>query len=80
MGRSDRSGSSDRINWPVRLAGGVGAAAGFVLGGVIIGAVGLDGFWPGVIAAGGGAGAGVLFGQFVGSRIFRRPQDSGPRA
>lgn len=74
IGNDERSGSGGRTNWPVVLAGCVGAAAGIVLSGLAISLSGLEGFWPGVIGAGVGAGLGVFLGQIVGARVFRRPR------
>jgi hypothetical protein len=72
MGSGERSGSGGRSNWPVRIAGGVGAAAGALLWRPDLG-----GFWPGLIAFGILTGVGIVLGQLAGRLLFR-PSSGGP--
>ena len=50
MGNGARSGSGGRGDWPVKIGGMVGAAAGAALALLLGPVVGIHGFLPGVIA------------------------------
>jgi len=79
MGNGKRSGSGGRTNWPVNLAGCVGAGAGVALSFLVGALADLRGFWPGMIAVCVGGGVGVVLGRLAGSLVFRRPPGNGPR-
>jgi hypothetical protein len=64
-----------RSNWPVRLAGAVGGAAGAAI--ALLWRPDLGWFWPGLMGFGIMTGAGIVFGQLVGERLFR-PSSGGP--
>ena len=75
MGNGERSGSGGRSNWPVRIAGMVGGAAGAA--GALLWRPDLGGFWPGLVAFGVVTGVGAVLGRFVGGLLFR-PSSGGP--
>jgi hypothetical protein len=78
MGNGERSDSGGRSDWPVRLAGAAGGAAGMAVSMLVGNLVDLRGFWPGLIAVVIGVGAGVTLGRLVGALLFR-PSSGGPR-
>jgi hypothetical protein len=71
MGNGGRAGSGERSNWPVALAGGVGAGTGVALAFLVVTLADLRGFWPGMIAACVGAGVGAVLGQLAGRLLFQ---------
>ena len=74
MGNGERSGSGDRSDWRVRLATGVGTAAGAALGLFVIKPlVDIPGFWLGLIAFLAVTGVGGVLGRLVGGLLFRPP-------
>jgi hypothetical protein len=75
MGNGERSGSRGRSNWPVRIASGVGGAAGAA--GALLLRRDLGGFWLGLIAFGIVTGVGIVLGQLAGRMLFR-PSSGGP--
>ncbi len=78
MGNGERSGSGGRSDWPVRIAGGVGAAAAMTLALLLGPVVGIDGFWQGTIAVAVAISVGIVLGQFVGKLLFRPPSGGPP--
>jgi hypothetical protein len=62
--------------WPVRIAGGVGAAAGS--GGALLWRPDLGGFGPGLIAFSILTGVGIVLGQLVGGLLFPPSSGGGP--
>jgi len=73
MGSGEPSGPGGRRDWPVRIAGAVGGAAG-VAAALLLGPLaGIDGFLPGALGVLVGAGAGDALGRLVGEVLFRRP-------
>ena len=79
MGNGKRSCSGGRTNWPVNLAGCVGADAGVALGFLVRALADLREVWPGMIVHAVCVGAGVVLGRLAGSLVFRRPPGNGPR-
>jgi hypothetical protein len=77
MGNDQRSDSVGRSDWPVRLAGAAGGAAGMAVSMLLGNLVDLRGFWPGLIAVVIAVGAGVTLGRLVGALLLR-PSSSGP--
>jgi pantoate kinase len=78
MGNGERSGSGSWSDWRVRLATGVGTAAGAALGLFVIKPlVDIPGFWPGLIAFVAVTGVGGVLGRLVGGLLFR-PSPGGP--
>jgi hypothetical protein len=75
MGSGEQSGPGGRSNWPVRIAGGVGGAAGAAL--ALLWRPDLGGFWPGLMGYLIMTGVGAVLGQLVGERLFR-PSSGGP--
>jgi hypothetical protein len=78
MGNGEQSGSGRRNDWPVRIAGGLGGAAGVALALLLGPLAGIDGFWPGAIAVCVAAGVGIVLGQVAGRLLFRPPSDGPP--
>ena len=78
-----RSGPGGRDDWRVRVTTGAGVAA-CVAGVMALGpAVGIDGFWPGMLAIAVAIGVGILLGRFAGAMLFRPsavPPDPPPAA
>jgi hypothetical protein len=72
MGNGEQPGSGGRSDWPVRLAGAVGAALGATVGLLLSPVVHLGWLW-GAVAFGALVGLGILLGQVAGSLLFRRP-------
>ena len=79
MDNGEQSGSGSRSNWPVKLAGVVGAGAGAALGLLVVALADLRGFWPRLIAVCVGISVGVVLAQLTRSLLFRRPPGNGPR-
>ncbi|MFO0809109.1 MAG: hypothetical protein U0746_10830 [Gemmataceae bacterium] len=72
MGSDEQSGPGGRDDWRVRLATGVGTAAGAAFGLFVIKPlVDIPGFWPGLIAFLAVAGLGGVLGRLVGGMLFR---------
>jgi hypothetical protein len=69
MGDGERSGSGDRNDWPVRIAGCLGAAA--VGGLALLVSPDLGGFWPGALAFVAAIGVGGVLGRLAGVLLFR---------
>jgi hypothetical protein len=83
MGNGERSGSGGRSDWPIRIAGMVGTAAG--LGGVMLVAAWADlrgrgwgGLWVGLILVAVGISVGLVLGRLVGGLLFRPPSGGPP--
>jgi hypothetical protein len=77
MKNGERSGSGGRSDWPVRLSGAAGGMVGGAVGLFVVKPL-IDlppGLGPFAFVA--LIGVGVVFGQFVGERLFR-PSSGGP--
>jgi hypothetical protein len=72
MEDSEQPGSGGRSDWPVRLAGAVGATLGATIGLLLSSVVDLGLLWGGVafVAL---VGLGIFLGQLAGSLLFWRP-------
>jgi hypothetical protein len=80
MGNSELSGHGGRRNWPVILAGCVGAGTGVALGLFVAYLADLHGFWSGLIAVCVLTCVGGALGRLAGSRLFLQPPIIGPHA
>ena len=75
MGNGERSDLGGWSDWRVRIAGGVGGAAGAA--GTLLWCPDLGGFWPGLIAFVAMTAIGNLVGLLAGRLLFR-PSSGGP--
>jgi hypothetical protein len=71
MGNDERSGSGGRGDWPVRLAGMIGAGAGAAVALFVVKPLVELPFWLGVIAFAAMVGVGGILGRLVGGLLFR---------
>ena len=76
MGDGEKSGSGRRNDWPIRLAGGLGGAAGAAL--ALLWRPNLGGVWQGSIGFCIMTGVGLALGQLAGRLLFRRPPGDPP--
>ncbi len=75
MGNGERSGSTGRSDWPVRIAGMVGGAVAAAV--ALLWRPDLGGLWPGLIAFAVAIAVGIVLGRLVGGLLFR-PSSGGP--
>jgi hypothetical protein len=80
MGNGEQSVSGGQRNWPVTLAGMVGAGAGAAVALFVVKPLVELPFWLGLIAFGVMVGVGIVLGRLAGSLMFRGAPGNGPRA